>query len=494
MPPGKSGIVQRAAATALGIACLVAALTLPLPLPAQRKASVGPRALGVLVLPRASATKATSAKPYLIPVALWYQNRYFDAGLYGARPEPMALDGGVVYEARRNGEAVGLFTIDSVGQLEKRWYGGGQYRTMAEIEASAKVQRARAAPPTENVKDDGPPRLLRREGSETKNPPTPPAAAPSPAPAPTKPPASASASAPAPASAPPASAPPAAAREPAVVGDDDPDRPRLRRTPEGTTQAVAGAVKPGALGPLATPPASSGGPPGAPVTPPEVLVAISDAKGAPPRPYPFQWNQEEQTRLTRSALLKANTAIADYLSRQYHIAPPAPPAAAPAPRAAAPRKGTRPTPARTPAAPPEPAPLDNLQVRAFDLQYDNYPEIVLSGQRTVKVPGAYASETAGDERTVYVTLVVKVDLQTADPRSVYRTLLAYVTDDRHLDEFPLLTLLDAVDADGDGPGELLFSAVDSPGTLAFPQGWGFRLYRVGADKLEKVYDSAGKLE
>jgi hypothetical protein len=47
---------------------------------------------------------------------------------------------------------------------------------------------------------------------------------------------------------------------------------------------------------------------------------------------------------------------------------------------------------------------------------------------------------------------------------------------------PRLQLVDALDADGDGRGELLFREISDNGT-------GWRIYRATADKLWKLFDS-----
>ena len=57
-----------------------------------------------------------------------------------------------------------------------------------------------------------------------------------------------------------------------------------------------------------------------------------------------------------------------------------------------------------------------------------------------------------------------------------------ITDKFHLDMTPRLDLVDAVDADGDGRGELLFRQTTDQGT-------GWVIYRATADKLWKMYDS-----
>ena len=57
-----------------------------------------------------------------------------------------------------------------------------------------------------------------------------------------------------------------------------------------------------------------------------------------------------------------------------------------------------------------------------------------------------------------------------------------ITDKYHLDMTPRLELIDVVDADGDGVGELLFRQTSDAGT-------GWVVYRVTADKLYKLFDS-----
>jgi hypothetical protein len=57
-----------------------------------------------------------------------------------------------------------------------------------------------------------------------------------------------------------------------------------------------------------------------------------------------------------------------------------------------------------------------------------------------------------------------------------------VTDRYHLDLTPRLELIDALDADGDLRGELLFRETSDAGT-------GWIIYRASADKLWKLFDS-----
>ncbi len=55
------------------------------------------------------------------------------------------------------------------------------------------------------------------------------------------------------------------------------------------------------------------------------------------------------------------------------------------------------------------------------------------------------------------------------------------TDSRHLDVTPRMDLIDAVDADGDGRGELLFRETSDAGNF-------YAIYRVTADGLWTLFE------
>jgi len=119
--------------------------------------------------------------------------------------------------------------------------------------------------------------------------------------------------------------------------------------------------------------------------------------------------------------------------------------------------------------------FENTQFHAFDVWGNNQPVMILSADAHLPPePGA----TKAPE-TYSITLVARTDIY-GSLRKVY----SGVTDKFHLDVTPRLELIDAVDADGDGRGELLFRETTDAGT-------GYVIYRPTADKLWKMFDSQG---
>ena len=90
-------------------------------------------------------------------------------------------------------------------------------------------------------------------------------------------------------------------------------------------------------------------------------------------------------------------------------------------------------------------------------------------------------EVAGTQTSLaqlqLLTLVARTDIY-----GNLRKLYSGVTDKFHLDVTPQLELIDAVDVDGDGRGELLFRETTDAGS-------GYVIYRATADKLWKMFDS-----
>ena len=126
------------------------------------------------------------------------------------------------------------------------------------------------------------------------------------------------------------------------------------------------------------------------------------------------------------------------------------------------------------AAKPVQPTFDEVQLRVFDLADINEPELVLTAKarmplRSREKPGASA------DLEYAITLVVRQDVN-----GELHQALTNVTDTQHLDVIPRLELIDAVDVDGDGRGELLFRQVSDAGSA-------FVVYRVIGDRLYPLF-------
>jgi hypothetical protein len=248
----------------------------------------------------------------------------------------------------------------------------------------------------------------------------------------------------------PESAPPseptkaAAAKPPEIPSpDSDPNRPILRRgKPTGNAAGdelpPLTASKPGASRSGAGAPAGSSG-----IV--EVLPAVSDAKGPKPRPYLMQLNPEERSRYENAARQLAYAAVRKFAAAR--------PRHQPAPAAA----------------------LADVQFKVYDAHYNNEPDFVLSASLPEHLPPGAQSDFR-----FFVTVVARVDLY-----GDVHQLMAEVTDTSHLDAYPRLELIDVVDAEGAGSGQLLFRQVHA-------SRYNYILYRIGSDQLWTLFEGAGE--
>jgi hypothetical protein len=452
-----------------------------------RKKDASPRALGVLQV-------ADNGKATLIPVFILIDGKFYDATDYKADPVPMALESGIVYEGTRTGNSLGLFTVSSALHSKapnspSPWIATGTWVPVgAEV---AKTTHAAEAVPVGIDASDGPPRLTRAPATTPKDSP---ASAPPPANAGSPPstpgssssgsPASASPPQNAPASSDPQKAPeskpteakpteskPAESKPAPPANDSGADasqRPRLRRgvpTQPLPEDEVPGYSKPGSVSaPTPGKPESS-----APITasaaakgPIQLVPAVSDASGTELHSYTFDWLKDEESDRRKQMMDLAKTQLRAYLAvREKGSITPQP------------SPGVRRSSAKKP--PPEPV-FGNVQMITYDLWRANQPILVFTADAQVQPsPGTPAS--ADSDLHYSITLVTRTDIY-----GNLHTLYSGVTDKYHLDLTPRLELVDAVDADGDGRGELLFRETSDAGT-------GWIVYRATADKLWKMFDS-----
>ncbi len=381
---------------------------------------------------------AANGKGRLVPVAIMVDGKFFDAGSYKAIPVPMALDFGVVYEGFRTGVSQGIFTITQPGQLAHNWIAQG---TWLPAGAKAPETHKKAEMPVIEEKD-APPKLHRRDkpGSDSGDQQKPPA-----------PPASPSAAPPGSAPKPPdaAKAPPA---EPETI--DDPNRPVLRRGAPGVVtkrELVKIFDEPEATAKLTGKPAKDSA-----VSPIQFIPAISDAGGPDPRPYTFDMKPPEEASYRKKMLQLAGELFAKTKTGNEPVNP----------------SGSTHAKSRLPSASKTAQPaFEDVRLRVFDLTTSNSPVLILSAKTRAATSG-----NAQSELEQQITLVARTNLE-----GDLHKLFFSVTDAQHLDIAPQMELIDAMDADGDGRGELLFRRT-------FDTGSSYAIYRATADQLWPLYE------
>jgi len=191
-----------------------------------------------------------------------------------------------------------------------------------------------------------------------------------------------------------------------------------------------------------------------------VIPAISDAGGPDPRPYTYDVKPAEEASY-RSKML-------DLAATQLHAQ-----ASAATKEAAATRKKASSDKSTGKSADKLPKPaFDDVSLRIFDLSSSNEPVLVLSAKTRPPAAGANGSLEEPKE----ITLIARTNLE-----GELQKLFFSQTDSRHLDVTPRMELIDAVDADGDGRGELLFRRT-------FDGGSAYAIYRVTADRLWPLFE------
>ena len=241
---------------------------------------------------------------------------------------------------------------------------------------------------------------------------------------------------------------------------------------------MPGYSKPGAAAPAATPNADKAAATAADKTaadkaatgPTQLIPAISDASGPDPHSFTFQWLKDEEGERRTQMETLAKEQVRAYVDARTKAKIVPTPAGAQAARRA---------PAAKTAAPKTKDPiLDNVQMNAYDLWTNNQPVIVLTAEAHMPPPAAGTAFSAVDAELQYSILLIAYP----DTYNNLHKIYSGVTDKFHLDLTPRLELIDALDADGDRRGELLFRETSDNGI-------GWVIYRANQDKLWKLYDS-----
>ncbi len=443
----------------------------------------------------------------LVPVSLYDGQDLQDAGIYLARPAPLALSSEVEYELKQDGKTIGLFDIDNAGQEQGSWVGFGVWKPLPKPKLEAQAAKPASTDSWGGDVQSDRPTLHRKAHSDDTT-----AAGSSSgsgdsgtAPDPDRPtlhkkdssgdtttPTASTSSAQDPdhptlhkkdttdttgdsttASSSPAPDPDRPTLHKKASDDDsssgsapapDPDRPALKKK-SGKKQEDVGYVEslPDVTDPT-RPRLSRGKPANGGQTvlptlmglPPDMhqAVAVSDARSRPEHLWTYSWSNPGD-----EAKMKA--AMEDIARKALGLALPPTPSPAPKRTATSAHRTARPAP-----PPPPPAPLLDEQFRVFELAYGSGATIVLSAH----TDGAGAQEK-------FVTLVAQPDLY-----GNVLVLLKNVTDAAHLDDSPRMRLVDAVDALADNRGELLFELRGATQRQ-------FALYRVLRGQVDKLFVS-----
>lgn len=364
----------------------------------------------------------SQGRGHLVPVSIMIDGKFYDASVYKADPVPMALQPGTVYEGLKSGVSQGLFTVSNPVP-QHGWLGLGSWRSNEQITAEKEKAKARAAKLAEKPADDfkagGPPRLSRTP--EVAHPKT----------AETKKPAetaSTTTSAPDDSDRPVLKKPIPPPQPASAAPVDDSDRPVLRRQEPGEAKEQT------KIEPDNTPLQGRL----------NVIPAISDADGPQPRPYTYQTKPEED----QDFMKKMSAMAADEVKRRAEML-----------SSDAGKK------AKSGSVAPE---FHDQQLKVLDISGTNEAVLIYSATATVPWRGDLQFSTV---------VVARQDIY-GDLHKIF----AHTTDNNHLDMQPRYEFIDAVDADGDGRGELLFKRVGDSGT-------GYSIYRVIGDRLWPLFES-----
>jgi hypothetical protein len=444
--------------------------------------------------------KPVSAR--LIPVDIFINNHFEDAGVYLAHPTPLALDSGDVYSIERAGESLGTFDLDYASHLVARhtasddapigvWYGFGRFLSNAEAAKLVKPAKPSKLPIIASVEADAAddkPHFIRRDSSatttaSTTTPARPGASPKDPTPAPNTP-------------------------------DDDPDRPTLRH--RDPTDDAKKKKNPRDTGYVSGPNTSLNDDPDRPnlrrgvptgfTTPPQLTgtppnlhqaVAISDPANREPHLFNREWDSSTERAQTLAGLeALATPRLANYIATNKLIPiPAAAPSTASTPAqsgtpslqtspsqpSAAAQNGTPSLQARVSpgsgktgalapgkkgsAHPKSPPPiLADEHLSGYTLSYGGMPTFIYTAESPV-----------ADGGPVYITLVAQ-RLPTGD----LQLALSSITDATHLDRTPWLRPIDVVDADWSHRASLLFE-------LRAQTSRQFALYRLVSPQAEQTF-------
>lgn len=431
-------------------------------------------------------TKPTASR--LIPVSLFIDGHYEDAGIYLAQPVPMALESSTLYQLQTAGVGKGFINLSYARNLraaggvnlaayDEGWFGYGKYfvpKPPKPIKITDRQGDAHVVEEAKNKEKPDPERpTLQREDDK---------------PGKEKKPKDVS----------------SVSSVPSSPDEDDPDRPMLHRHDSPTPPKEAGEGVTDTRGSVLSDPDRPQIRRGRPadsttaeemprmVGLPEGLhqsAAVSDAVDRPIHDFAHSFSSPEERKdvlqqmeaLARQVLADPSlaaqmanpTATPDNsllkLARLADGTSSATPTAATT-KAVSTQKGTtthaRRTRSKAASKPQPPAQvmLEEEQLAAYDLAYNSTPNYI------------FTAHTAGTGNTLrYVTVVAQPDTLNG-----MQPVMRLLTDAAHLDRVPRMRLIDAVDADASNRASLLFE-------LRAQHGRQFALYRIYAGRATQVF-------
>lgn len=426
------------------------------------------------------------AQARLVPVSLFINDHFEDAGVYLAQPVPFVLQPGDVYSIERAGEVLGTLDVDSTRRVVTRravadddpvgaWYAYGIFT--APMQPKPSKLKASVVKPViagGEAADDDQPHLAVRAGAQDTTTPAKPGEK---------------------------SSDTAAKSAPGVQNpapEDDPDRPTLRHRdapPPGKAKKEkdSGSVIPmqGSLNDDPDRPVLRRGTVIEELVPKQLdgvpaglhqVVAVSDAANRDPHSFKREWESEQERKQTLAAVQAlARPMVAAYLAKNRLQAVVAADAASKAsagpsfastPKSAATAGSTsskagvqRAGVKKATASPPAPSfSLTNEVLEGYLLSYGGLPTFVY----TTEVPVA-----AGGP--VYLTMVAQ-----RLPMGELQVSLSSVTDATHMDRTPWMRPVDVVDADASHRASLLIE-------LRAQSSRQFALYRLVTAKAEQTF-------
>jgi hypothetical protein len=435
----------------------------------------------------------------LIPVSIFINNHFEDAGVYLAHPIPLALETGNIYDVQRSGSVVGNLNLDFARDIvDKRssgddnplgaWYGYGRFIPPSAAPPAHKLTQHAAAPTSiVGSDDDSRPHFVPSrhpsDSSSTSNSSSTPTAKndsssnPAPSDDPDRPRMARRDSDPSSSSSPSSSdnAPISTGTNAQGTGDvpaDDPDRPTLGHR-DDTDQKKQKKQKESGSGVEAMPTSlnedpdrpslhrgkieSAAAPPQLSGVPPNLhqAVAVSDAASTPGHVFARDWESLNEKTQTLAAMQK----LADPIARQYlatnHLQPTAGAGSGPklatkpattSAKSTTAHTATHSTAAHhtTSAAALPPLSFSDAQIAGYSLSYGGLPTFIY----TASLP---TTSGPADGPVVHVTIVAQ-----RLPSGELQTSLSSVTDEQHLDRTPWMRLVDAVDPDDSHRASLLF--------------------------------------